>query len=117
MSKLDQELSNGIKEFEGHVETCTNRKDETIVWKVVPSHSVTEDDFEKIRKNEKASVTEVKLPVGDADKHNNKDDCSKSFWALWPTDIDEDIIKLNDAIKLDTIKEEGELPKSDYRSD
>ena len=93
-----------IKELEGHEETCTNAKDGSVVWKVVPSHSVTQDDFEGIRKDEEASVAAMDLPVVDADRHNDKDDCSKSFWALWPTDIDNDIIKLNDAIKKDNIK-------------
>ena len=41
------------------------------------------------------------LLVGDVDKHNDKDGYSKSFLGLWPTYINEDIIKLNDAIKND----------------
>ena len=80
-----------INELEGHEEACTNRKDGTVVWKVVPSHSVTRDDFAEVRKTEEASMAAMNLPVVDVENYIDKDDCSKCFWALWPTDMDEDI--------------------------
>ena len=33
----------------GHEEICTNRKDGNVVWKVISSHSVVQDDFNGIR--------------------------------------------------------------------
>jgi len=46
----------------------------------------------------------MNLPVVDVENYIDKDDCSKSLWALWPTDIDEDINKSNDAINIDNLK-------------
>jgi len=93
-----------INELEGHKETCINRKDGTVVWKVVPSHSVTRDDFSEVREEEEASMAAINLRVADVETYIEKDDCSKILWDLWPTDIDEDINKLNDAIKIDNLK-------------
>jgi len=93
-----------INELKGHEETCMNRKDGTVVWKVVPSHSVTRDDFSEVREEEEASMAEMNLPIADVENYIDKDDCSKSLWVLWPTDINEDINKLNDTIKIDSLK-------------
>ena len=71
---------------------------------VSSSHSVTQDDFKEIRKSEEASVAAMDFPVAHVDNHNDKDDCSKRFWALWPIDIDKDTIKFNNEIKNDNIK-------------
>ena len=44
------------------------------------------------------------LLVVHVESYIDKDDCSKIFLASWPTDIDENINKLNDAIKIDNLK-------------
>ena len=99
-----------INELEGHEEICTNRKDGSVVWKVVPSHSVTRDDFAEVREKEEASMAAMHLPVKDAANYIDKDDSSKSFWSLWPADIDEDLKKLNESIKIDNV-----IRKETYR--
>jgi len=74
------------------------------VWKLVPSHSITRDDFSEVREEEEASMTAMNLPVADVENYIDKDDCSKILWVLWPTDIDKDINKLNDTIQIDDLK-------------
>ena len=81
-----------IQDLEGHEEACTHRKDGTIVWKVVPSHSVTQDNFAEVQEEEELSTN---LPVTDVKKYIDKNNYSKCFWALWSTDHDKDIAKLN----------------------
>jgi len=93
-----------INELEGHEENCINSKDGTVVWKVVHSHSVTRDDFSEVREEEESSMAAMNLSVPDVENYIDKDDGSKSLWALWPTDIDKGINKLNDAIKIDNLK-------------
>ena len=83
-----------FNELQGHEETCTNRKGETIVWKVVPSHSVSQDNFKETQSEE------------NKDNHIDEDDASKIFWALRPTTVDADIAKLNDAIQIDNVNRE-----------
>jgi len=61
------------------------------VWKLVPSHSITRDDFSEVREEEEASMAVMNLLVADVENYIDKDDCSKSLWDLWPTYIDEDI--------------------------
>jgi len=56
-----------INDLEGHEETFINRKDCTVVWKVVPSHSVTRDDFSEVREDEEASATAINLSVADVE--------------------------------------------------
>ena len=41
-----------INELVGHEETCTNRKDGNVVWKLVHSYSVVQDDFKEVRERE-----------------------------------------------------------------
>jgi len=68
-----------INELEGHEETCMNRKNGTVVWKVVPSHSITRDDFSEDREEEEASMATMNLPVADVENTLTKMTAVKDF--------------------------------------
>ena len=84
-----------IKSLQGHEEIC-NSSDGKVVWTVVDK--VVDDDFETIRAYEdKIFEDKDYSPVIDPVILKSLD-FSKSFWYLWPTEIDDDVSNINIAI-------------------
>ena len=89
-----------IKQLEGHEEVCTNAKDGTVVWKVVPQ--VLDDELKDVREYEEKLFSDDKYNTYKKDVDDW--DYNKSFWALWPSTIDEDISSLQEIITKENVK-------------
>ena len=95
---------NEINKLVGKEIEFSTSKDGSIVWKVVPSESVTLDQFSKIRQNEESIFNRTFSIL----KHDNEllentsdqYDLSKLFWKMFPSiNIADDIVKINEAIE------------------
>ena len=91
-----REASNTVKVLEGHEEKIPSTTDGKVVWKVV--EKATDDDFKEIRQFEDKKLKDTKYsPIKDPvilEDLNYVDD----YWYLWPTNVDEDVAKINIAI-------------------
>lgn len=93
-----------IQSLEGQVVETTNSKFGNMKWTVVKSDSITDDVFKIRRKEEVRSLEENILPMREEDDTNtftDQTDFNASFWCMWPTSIEDDLDKLNEAIVLD----------------
>ena len=91
-----------IKALTGEEVVVESSQDGKIVWRVVPS--VLEDKMSKIVEKEIAHYNNKNNSVF---KNNNFKDVAEAFWSTWPVDIDEDITRLNEAIKAEnTLRKE-----------
>ena len=83
-----------IQELVGHEEVCTNLADGSVTWKVVPN--VYDDELKDVRKHEEYLFSDVKYNTFKNDTYGW--DYNKSFWALWPSTINNDVLLLEEVI-------------------
>ena len=90
-----------IRAMVGEEVETKSSKDGNIVWKIV--ESVTDDDFNEIRKKEEAHIQKSYYSVYDELEEFSEEDYNKSFWSIWPADPKDDIKKMNAIIEYENI--------------
>ena len=96
-----------IRNLVGEEIQTTSTKYGNLKWKVVPSTSILDDEFEMTRKEESQSLKERIVPLKsavDRNKFGDENDFNATFWSLWPTSVDEDVENLNEIISLDNVR-------------
>ena len=89
---MQQDIKENIERHgrQGHEQICNSSSDGKVVWTVVDK--VVDDDFETIRKFEDKKFEDQNYsPMIDPDILKSLN-FSESFWYLWPTEIDDDVI-------------------------
>lgn len=96
-----------IRSLVGTEVQTTSSKYGNLKWVVVPSTSISDDEFETIRKAELQCLKEKVVPLKslvDRNKFGDENDFNATFWSLWATSVDDDVEKLNDIITLDNVR-------------
>ena len=91
-----------IHGLEGKEVECKNVADGKIIWKVV--REVDEDKFKTIRETENKLFRTKYCPVQNLNSEFSEEDFAKSFWALWPGKLDEDVLTLQHIINCENKK-------------
>ena len=78
-----------IADLKGHEVTIDSSKDGKVTWKVVDE--VSQDDMRDIRQKEEF-CEKKRYPFMQGSRNIS---ASEMFWKLWPSDIDEDVVKIN----------------------
>lgn len=96
---------NAWKKIEGLVGDevpVSSASDGRVVWKIVPSESVTDDFFKDIRKQQEKALrndgSQAALNEDMSDCLRKTEDHVAAFWKLFPSDMDADIEKINSLI-------------------
>ena len=95
-----------IRSLVGTEVQTTSSKHGNLKWVVVPSTSISDDEFETIRKAELQCLKEKVVPLKslvDRNKFGDENDFNATFWSLWATSVDDDVEKLNNIISLDNV--------------
>ena len=79
-----------IRSLKGHEELVESSKDGKVIWRVVDNVDV--DDLKEIKEREMSSLKEISFVRGGQRRR------IELFWSLWPTNIDDDVEKLNEAL-------------------
>lgn len=93
-----------IKSIGGHKVLPDNRTNDNAHWTVVKSDAKNDDAFCLAQSEEIGSMEEKIIPMkrdNDPDKFSAENDFNSSFWSLWPTTNENDLMKLNEAIITD----------------
>ena len=98
-----------IREMKGKEIVCESgkkNKDGKVVWKIV--EDVDEDVFREIREYEVGLFDKKNVPLFVNDSIDptleGGDDYNNTFWRLWPASIDNDLDRLNEAIRKDNVE-------------
>ena len=97
-----------IRSMKGQEVECNHDKDGRCVWKIVDS--VDDDVFRSVRERQEKLLGSKYVPVINEDNVPN-DDYSRTFWTLWAKEVEEDLLKLNQAIKANNITRKKNLQK------
>ena len=88
-----------INSLIGEEVRINSAKDGAIVWTVVGSESVTQDDFKDIREEQEKYLVDLQNSVMKNFDEFESQDHTNVFWKMFSDDIDSDVRVLNEEIE------------------